>query len=380
MLYILIPGLFLGGGLYLEWWSTPLPAWVEWIPYQSAAALLLFMFFGSVLLFVEEGDMLFLRQTPGWMKGLMIRGIGYSIGVTTLKALLFLFIVLPFLLRAFQLDAWTLTAWALLAAGTASCANLVVHRIRVRFVGIKKWLYSMFMRWLSVSFYLMIITALKGLPAAVAAAGVLLMAVTVLLVRFRLSMKGSFTADVREDARIRMRLTDKVLVQAVGRPPRVRSKVWLFRKSGRIYRSSAPDKRFAEAGVKAFLRSPESLLLYVQFSAVGIPAVFFPPFIIKLIVFAALMLLLSYLLNTKWIAFAESDFSLVLPFSGAQQQSAGTLAVRTLMIIPAFILSLTFGLSLWPDWTGIGVGVILAFISSVSIPVLFSQLSWKRKL
>lgn len=379
MLYILIPGLLLGGGLYMELWTSPLPAWVEWIPQQAAAAALLFMFSGNVLLFVEEGDMLFLRQQPRWMKGLMLRGMVYSITVTTLKGLLFLLIALPFLYRGFQLDSWTLIAWGLLAAGTSWCTNLMVQRIRVRFLGFKKWLFSNFMRWLSYAFYLTIFTILPGMPTSAAVIGLLLMAVAVLLMRLRLSMQGSFTADTREDARIRLQLTDIVLVQAVGKPPRIRSKAWLFRRSHRIYRSNAPEKRFAGAGVKAFLRNPENLLLYVQLSVVAIPAVLFPPIVIKLIMYGALMLLVSYLLRIKWTAFAEAEFSLVLPFSGTQQMSAGTLAVRTLMLIPALIISLAFSFSIWPSWIGLLSAVPLTLISSFSVPILFSLPSLKRK-
>lgn len=379
MLYILIPGLLLGGGIYMEQWTSPIPAWVEWMPQQVVAAALLFMFSGNVLLFVEEGDMLFLRQQPRWMKGLMMRGMVYSIIVTSFKGLLFMLIALPYLYRGFGLDAWTLIAWGMLAAGSSWCTNFIVQIVRVRFLGFKKWLFSMSMRWLSYAFYLTVITLLPGMPTSAVVTGLLLMVVAVFLMRHRLSIEGTFTADAREDARIRMRLTDIVLVQAVGKPPHTRSKSWLFRKSRRIYRSSAPEKRFAGAGVKAFLRNRENLLLYVQFSVVAIPAVLFPPVVIKLIVYVALMLLASYLLYSKWTAFADSEFSLVLPFTNTQQMSAGVLATRTLMLIPALILSLAFSLSLWPGWVGLLVAVPLTLICSFSVPMLFSQPTLKRK-
>lgn len=379
MLYILIPFLFIGGGLYMELWTSPLPAWFVWVPHQMAAVLLLYMFSGSILLFVEEGDMLFLRQHPYWMKGLMVRGVSYSLFITGLKGLLFFLLVLPFLYRGFELAAGTLVAWVMLASGTAWCTNLLVHRILVSYAGLKQWIFSMILRVASFSIYLFLVQWLPNLTLVFIAVWLLLIVVILFLIRLKLSMKGSFTADVREDARARMWLTSKLLVQAVGQVPRVRSKAWIFRKSGRIYRSSRPDKRFAEAGVKAFLRSTENLLLYAQFSVVSIPAVIFPPVIVKLFIFAALMFLLAYLLYLRWNAFAEEEFSLVLPFTGIQQKSAGTLAVRTLMIPPAFILSLVFGLSLWPGFIGVFAAIPLTLLCAILVPTFFSFPVLKRK-
>lgn len=380
MLYILIPFLFIGGGLYMELWTSPLPAWLPWIPPQIAAVLLLYMFSGNTLLFVEEGDVLFLRQHPDWMKGLMVRGISYSLIITGLKGMLFFLIVLPFLYRGFELDAGTLTVWVMLASAAAWCTNLIVHRIRVSCSGLKQWIYSMILRVASFSFYLLLVEWLQNIPVvSFIAVWLLLIVVILFLIQRKISMKGSFMADVREDARTRMWFTSKLLVQAVGQVPRVKSKTWIFRKSGRIYRSSSPDKRFAEAGVKAFLRSSENLLLYAQFSVVSIPAVLFPPAVVKIIIFPALMFLMAYLLYLRWNAFAEDEFSLVLPFTGVQQKAAGTLVVRTLMIPPAFVISLVLGLSLWPGLIGVLAAVPLTMLCAIVIPAFFSFPVVKRK-
>lgn len=356
----------------MELWSAPLPAWVEWLPQQIAAVLLLYMFSGSVLLFVEEGDLLFLRQHLHWMKGLMARGISYSITISVIKGVIFLLIILPFLYRGFQLDMWTILTWVMLASGTAWCTNLVVHRIRVTCTGFKQWFFSTILRVGSFFVYLIMLEVLSDKPFAIVGFWVFLMVLLLWIIRLRLSMKGSFAADVREDARTRMWLTDKLLVQAVGKVPPVRSKSWIFRKSGRIYRSSSPDKRFAGVGVKAFIRNSENLLLYVQFSVVAIPAIIFPPLVIKLIVLIALMFLLAYLLHLRWTAFAKHEFSLVLPFTDMQEKLAGTLAVRTLMIPPALIFSLAFTLSVWPSWIGGVAALPVALICAFSVPSFFS--------
>ena len=107
------------------------------------------------------------------------------------------------------------------------------------------------------------------------------------------------------------------------------------------------EKRLADAGLKAILRQPESLLLYVQITLVGIPAVWLPPLIIKIIVYLALVLMMSYWLNTRWALFAKAEFMHVLPFTNQQHRAAGIVAVRALLAVPAFLYSLVAGLTLF---------------------------------
>ncbi|NMO97378.1 ABC transporter permease [Paenibacillus lemnae] len=379
MLYILVPGLLLGGGIYRELWTMPLPAWLEWLPPQTAAAVLLFIYSGSIVLFVEEADALFLRQQPRWMQLLRRRGMLYSLSAAVVTGTCITLLLLPVLLRGFHLSGLQLAGWVLLAVGIGWNASLLTHTVKVRFAGIRKIILSGLVRSLSLIMLLVILAVLGTHPAALLTAGGLLLAVSNVLVRRKEIEHHTFTNDVREDAKVRVQLTEFVLKQAVGKPPRVRSKAWLFSKSRRIYRRNTPDRRFASAGVKAFLRQPESLLLYVQISAVGIPAVLFPPGIIKIIVYAGIMLLIAYMLHLRWKAFSESDFSKIMPFTMDQEMKAGTLAVQTLMIPPGVLLSLTLGFTLAPGWMGWLYGAGAAAASVYIFPPFFARPSLGRR-
>ena len=370
MLYILIPALLIGGGLYMELWSAPLPEWVGMLPQQTAALALLFFYSGSILLFTEEADVLFLRQNERWMRGLRLRGMLYSFAVTVLRAVLLTAVILPFLVRGFELHTMDLIGWSILAAGTGWFFSLAARRVKVRYKGLRESLFTAALRIGSILPVIILFTQFREQPAVAAAAGLLLIALSWLPMKSVLRARGTFNEDARLDARVRLWLTDKLVTRAAGAPPKVRSRVFLFRRSRRIFRSAEVYKRFAGAFIKQFFRQPESVWLYVQFSTTAIFAVVFPPGIVKMIVYTALMFMLSYMLYAKWKSFADAEFSMVLPFTMEQQYKAGILAVRIVMVPPSVILSLVFGLTIWPGWAGAGIGLFLSWMLPSAIPSL----------
>lgn len=372
MLYILIPGLLLGGGLYLELWTRPLPGWVQFLPLQVMVVILLLMFSGRVLLFLEEADVLFLRQQREWMKGLMIRGMAYSHTMSAFKGLLFTVLALPILVREHGMTGTTLITLLVITAVCAWCANLLAGMIRSSYKGWRKHVMIYMVRWLSFGLLMLLVSLwLETFVVLWAAAAILLIALF-LVSRRRLAMQGTFMADAREDAMTRIQLTEKLLVQAVGKPPSVRSKTWFMRKSGRLFKGTV-EKRLADAGLKAILRHPESLTLYIQITLVGIPAIWLPPLIIKIIVYIALVLMISYWLNTRWALFAKAEFMHVLPFTNEQHRSAGILAVRTLLALPAFLYSLAAGLTMFQ---GGAIWLAALGLTVMAVMIAPSLMSW----
>ncbi|MGG4104004.1 ABC transporter permease [Paenibacillus lautus] len=378
MLYIIVPGLLLGGGLYRELWTSPLPGWAQSFPLQAVVGILLFMFSGRVLLFLEEADVLFLRQQGGWMKGLMIRGMVYSHTVSAIKGLVVTVLALPILVREHGITGIVLVTLLMITAVCAWCANLLTAMIRASYKGWRKHVLTYIVRWLSFGLLALLVTFWLESYVVLWAASLILLLVLFLLSRKRLAMQGTFIADAREDAKTRIQLTEKLLIQAVGKPPSVRSKTWFMRKSGRLFKGTA-EKRLADAGLKAILRHSESLLLYIQITLVGILAVWLPPPIIKIIVYLALVLMMSYWLNTRWALFAKAEFMQVLPFTNQQHRSAGVLAVRTLLALPAFLYSLMTGLTLLQGGMGWLAALVLTVLAVMVAPSLMSWPVYKEE-
>ena len=77
-LYFIVPGLWLGGGTYLEIWHHP-ASWLTGMPLWAGERLPLFLIFlGRLRTFTEEADVLFLLQKQTWGRGLKLRGFGYT--------------------------------------------------------------------------------------------------------------------------------------------------------------------------------------------------------------------------------------------------------------------------------------------------------------
>ncbi|KOP65058.1 ABC transporter [Bacillus sp. FJAT-18019] len=377
-LYIFVPGLLLGGGLYRELWNSPLPGWTQLLPLQAMVGILLFVFSGRVLLFQEEADVLFLRRQREWVKGLMIRGMIYSHSVSAIKGLLATFLALPILVRQYDITGIVLAALLMTTALCAWCANLMTAMIRSRDKGWRKHVKTYTVRWISFGLLTLLVTYGPHIQAVLWIAVLILLIVLFLLSRKRLAMQGTFIADVREDAKTRIQLTEKLLVQAVGKPPSVRSKTWFMRKSGRLFKGTA-EKRLADAGLKAILRNPENLALYIQITLVGIPAVWLPPLIIKLIVYIALVFMLSYWLNTRWTLFAKAEFMYVLPFTNQQYHAAGILAIRALLILPVFLYSLVAGLTLLQGGMGWLAALVFTALAVMIVPPIMSWSVYKEE-
>lgn len=158
MLYIIVPGLLLGGGLYRELWTSPLPGWVQFLPLQAVVGILLFMFSGRVLLFFEEADTLYLRQQREWMKGLMIGGMAYSHAVSTIKGLIISVLALPILVREHEITGTALMTLLAVTVVCAWCANLWTAMIRSRYKGWRKHLMTYVVRWLSFGLLTLLVT------------------------------------------------------------------------------------------------------------------------------------------------------------------------------------------------------------------------------
>ena len=379
MLYILIPGLLIGGGIYIDFWTDPLPVWSERIPLSLFAILIWFLFSGKMLLFLEDADVLFLRQQQTWMKKIMFRGVLVSSLMNIGKGCLLSVLVLPFMVRNFEFFLADWITFFIYIAVLSCVTGLAGRIVSVSNSGWKGKFRSLLP---DVAAILLIIISTLNHALLLSVAGIpliiLLAALLLWLVRRRIRMTGTFMRDVEEDNTTKMGLTEKLLSQATEKPTKSTSKTWLFTKSQRLYRGQ-PEKRLANAGIKAFLRKKETLLMYMQISFIGIPAIWLPPIYIKCIVFVLILFMIAYWLFTRWHIFSNSDYLKVLPYTEVQHQSAAVLVVRTLYSFPAFLLSAAFGLSVQPGIYGILLGIVTTAVSIWIVPGVAIIATYRQK-
>src|SRR5690554_3362237 len=97
--YLLIPAVIVAVAVYRSWWVET-PTWMDDLSFTS----FLFMFYvlawmGSIRLFIEEADQLFLLQKRSVYLTLRLFGIGYSLVKSTVVVAFILAVFLPYLVK-----------------------------------------------------------------------------------------------------------------------------------------------------------------------------------------------------------------------------------------------------------------------------------------
>ncbi|PQP88040.1 hypothetical protein [Paenibacillus sp. AR247] len=106
-----------------------------------------------------------------------------------------------------------------------------------------------------------------------------------------------------------------MLSSAMDKPRKIRSSPWIFRRSQRLFRSSTPVHRLAGACVKAYVRQTKQLTGYAQVMSLSAAILLTLPPGVKILVYAALHLLLAYWLYLNAAAFMKEGFVTMLPWA-----------------------------------------------------------------
>ncbi|MGF7048480.1 ABC-2 type transport system permease protein [Paenibacillus sp. DS2015] len=353
MLYILIPGVLLGGRLYYGLWVEDLPQWSLQAPSMLFSSfMLLGIYSGGILLLVQRGDALFIRMHQRWMSGLIFRGSIYSMVVIAMKVVILFTIVSPFLVRILSTDGLELGSFLVLSIATSWIVTWIRHFVTITFSGWTKRLMIICGVGVPCAFYARVTILWIHQPLYMICTAVLFIIVVFVFVKKRVYHQGTFMNDVEEDSKQRMKFTGFLLKQVVDKPMPTRTKPWIFRRSPYLYHSRSPEHRLAAAAVKSWFRNPRHLLLYLQFTGVSVIAIIVPPGIIKCIVLLAVSTMLVYWLFRYWTRFLYDEWVSLLPWSPEVSLKAGMLAVRTMHLPYIFVISTAFSLTLW----GIGWG------------------------
>ncbi|MGN7360764.1 ABC transporter permease [Paenibacillus sp. SAF-054] len=358
LLYILIPGLLLGGRLYYGLWRHPLPEWAASLPFALMPALLLIVAsMGSILLLVHEADVLFMIQRRSWMQGVMIRSSLYSMAAAALKTSIGYLILLPFLVRQFHQDVPSVFGLLMFTITFEWVLMWSKHLIAVQTRGWKRWLLFVPFAFVASALYGAFAVWFRQEPVILALGAIVLAAVTLILLIARLRLRGTFMIDVQEDLKNRTELTSLALSQAVDKPRRIRKKTWVFRRSGSVFRSTEPSKRIAGAMIKTLLRYPKQLMLYAQYAGISAVVLLTVPSGVNMVAFAALHMLLVFWLFLQWFSFRQDAFVSLLPWSYEQNAKSSLIAVRALLLPFAVLASAALlfgaGVSVWIAVIGI---------------------------
>lgn len=378
LLYIIIPGGLLGGRFYYGFWNHELPSWTADLPFAMIPSLLaVLLLTGGMVLLLQEGDLLFLRQRENWIRSIVRRGMIYSLIVTALKTAAVYAVLLPFIVRGYSVS--TGAAWALLVLTLACswCVKLLGHIVKVQRQGFRRWLWLIPSVTVPCALYIRAALYWRDSPLLLLLAAAGFAAVTARAFHYRLRLRGTFMSDVREDYKQRMRIAALLLRGVLDKPRPTRYKPWIFRKSPPLLKSRQPESRFAAAAIKALVRNPAHLKLYLQFTGVGLAAVFIVPSVLKWLVFALLIALMSYWLSSFWLLFAGDDYIGILPFTKEQKAEAGSKALPIMLMPFAVLCSAVICLPLY-GWFGLVLFIPVGAVAGYLVANMFSAFRFAK--
>ncbi|WP_438495432.1 ABC transporter permease [Paenibacillus sp. IHBB 3054] len=378
LLYLVIPGGLLGGRFYFGFWSGEMPTWTTATPFMLLPLLLAALIAtGGMVLLLQEGDSLFLRQRQNWIRSIMLRGLLYSLTVTALKMAAVFAILLPFIVRGYGLSGAAAVSLLAMTITCSWCVKLLGHLVKVQRQGFRRWLWLIPAVTVPCAAYVRAAIYWDSQPLLLLAAGAVYGAVVVWAIRFRLRLHATFMSDVREDYKQRMRIAGLLLRGVLDKPRPTRYKPWIFRKSEPLLASKQPESRFAAAGIKALVRNPAHLKLYFAFMGVSMIAIFIVPGVLKWGLLIILALLMAYWLTSFWLLFAGDDYIGILPFTKAQKADAGSAAIPILLVPYTAICSGVVCIPLY-GWWGLLLFIPLGYLIGVFIARMFSTMRFQR--
>lgn len=351
-LYLLIPGLFIGGGLYREALQE-MPAWAMKLPWTTLYPILflILLFFGQVRIFVDEADRLFLLQKPEWLQSLKRYGIAYTLASKLIVIGIPFIALIPFLIKVEGLTwpqlilaySYTIVMGMVLA--------ISIHMLNGWTKGWRKTAIDVGCLLLFLVVYLMpMISWAQNEKMLVMAIGIGALGM-LLMLRVSLKYKINFEAEVEQESQARLRSTELLMSQVIESKPIIRFKRPIFfRRSQRIFRKSDAGTMLAELRIKAFLRGMTHIRVWISFIFATTYAVTLVPGPVALFLVIALTFIGSTWLQLQWKQWFGEAFITQFPWTDSDVQRGAVLSRFWLLLPPMLIWSSIAGYKLLGLW------------------------------
>ncbi|WP_298202672.1 ABC transporter permease [Desulfosporosinus sp.] len=280
-LYIVIP--FSAGFIYyyLSWWRA-VPGWLDYIPLNALSAIIvIFAWSGTIRIFVEGADQLFLLQRKVWISRIIKYSLVYAVVYNLVVTLLLLTILAPLLLLHYGFSLISVVWLTVLVFLLKNCMGLGKQLIELRFKGWAKRMVIL------IIFLVMGVYVRQSVALLVSRSGLFYLSILVLLIILskllykRAKLKGIFFEDVAREQTAKLRLAKYMLQNAgtyVKRPRFSRKRPLLFRNSNLLFKKRNPVNGLVEMCLKYELRNQKDVEFYLKMVGVSILAILvFPP-------------------------------------------------------------------------------------------------------
>ena len=280
-LYIVIPFSYILIDFYLSLWRS-VPGWLHAIPLNALVAIILvFAWSGTVRIFVEEADQLFLLQRKVWISRIIKYSLGYSVIYNLVVTTLLLIVLAPFLLLHYGFSLIGVVWLTIFVFVLKNCMGLAKQLVELRFKGWVKRIMRLVIFLITsvyVSQSVVLLLSRKGLFYL--SMFVLLMVLSLLLHK-RVNLRGTFFEDVSREQTAKLRLAKYMLQNAgtyVKKPRFSRKRPLLFRNSNLLFKERNPVNGLVEMCLKSELRNDKDVDFYLKTVGECILAILaFPP-------------------------------------------------------------------------------------------------------
>ncbi|MCD8511942.1 MAG: ABC transporter permease [Bacillus sp. (in: Bacteria)] len=371
-LYILIPVLaIVGYQYYLLWqgvaqWVDIFPPFLYWFNFFFLTRM------GTIRLFLQEGDLLFLRRKSAWMHRLMTIGLVYSLIrnlVILAASTILLFPILVNYLGASIFEVIIVAGFVFLLQLFVQVSQqlLAIRFRRWKHVGVNfLFLVGTFLLFQSFLFSETIIRAVLGGLLGLAA---------IWLVKKRLSFTTSFFEDCIRENQERLKLTALFLGASGYKMEKKQRKrpIFLFSNSARLFKNRTSKNLAAELLLKMVIRNKTKLMGTLQITGGGIIAVWIAPSWIKWVLLVVCLFAIVQYIKWGWGDMRTHTFFTLFPKSDHENLLQGVKKGIFLLATPSILfLGLTAG------WTAISplIGLAVAFVSVLFCYFFFIKDAW----
>lgn len=351
-IYILIPFSAIFIDSYIGWWKQ-IPTVLDSFPLNALLGIvLLFSWSGTLRIYVEDADQIFLFQRKAWIKRLSWYSIAYFIGFNFIVILLLCFILAPFLLFHYGFTLSSFLRFILFTFILKSSIGILKQLIQLRFKGWKQNLVKVVFLALS-GFYLQfgVFTLLKRFTIFLVSF-LLLLIILGLLIYQRATISGTLLEDISMGQDAKLKFTNVLLKYAgtyMKKNITFRKRPWLFRNSNLMFCERTPENGLVELCLKSTLRHGANFKFYLQVVVTYVLFISaFPPNL-KWILWGASIVIFIALVKMFWLEVVNSPYVLLFPLPAETKLRAASRSLF-LLALPGQIILLLFVVLETHEW------------------------------
>lgn len=326
---------------------------------------------GSVRLFLEEADQLFLIQKQPLYRALKRYGLLYSLLTRVISAMIPIGVFLPYFYdREFALPNLVML-FVLIA-----CLNIatLLWKHYLFLTVSRKWLRILFHSLLFICGVTLFLNNALYLFRHLLSFFItlsLFFFFSLLLFQFIVKKRSDFEEDMIREHEAKWWIASLLMMQAgIGekRLVKPRRRPWLFRSSNHLFRKRNVHIVILEVYLKAWIRKPENIFNYIRFLGIANAVIILFPRTWSILLTIVMMALFYHMNRTEWQSFQQSSFYKLLI---RESLDVTATARRALLIIsfPGFIVFSFFAGMLSFNITGAVLFCLLVFC--------FCLLSWR---